>query len=202
MVGPGYGRRMAQVPDEGVQNARPPVLLGCVAVVAFVVAVFGLFAFLIVFLESGADTGKVRLEDAEAYAPGSVEFIGEENLFLVRLADGEYLALADLDAANRARPERRCRVAPMQLTDARLPGILERYGSRMSDDAAGATLVFREECGGAMYDLTGLRLDGEGRNLDRYPVSVDGTGRLVVDTTKRRCSQREQLNPFAPLGCE
>jgi hypothetical protein len=193
---------MARVPNEGVQNARPPVLLGCVSALAFVIVVFGLVAFLIVFLESGADTGKVRLEDAEAYAPGSVEFVGEENLFLVRLADGEYLALADLDAANRARPDRRCRVAPMQLTDARLPGILERYGAVMSDDAAGSTLVFREECGGALYDVTGLRLDGDGRNLDRYPVSIDGAGRLVVDTAKRQCSQREQLNAFAPTGCE
>ena len=193
---------MARVPDEGVQNARPPVLLGCVSALAFVVAVFGFSAFLIVFLESGADTGKVRLEDAEAYAPGSVEFIGEENLFLVRLADGRYLALADLDAANRARPERRCRVAPMQLTDARLPDILERYGAVMSDDAAGSTLVFREECDGALYDVAGLRLDSDGRNLDRYPVSIDNAGRVVVDTAKRQCSQREQLNAFAPTGCE
>ncbi len=193
---------MARTPDEGVQNTRPPVLLGCMAAVALVVAVFGSFAFLIVFLESGADTGKVRLEDAEAYAPGSVEFIGEENLFLVRLADGAYLALADLDAPNRARTERRCRVAPLQPGDARLPGILERYGAAMSDDATGSTLVFREECGGAMYDVTGLRLDAEGRNLDRYPVSIDSAGRVVVDTAKRQCSQREQLNPFAPAGCE
>lgn len=193
---------MAQVPDEGVLNARPPVLLGCLSAVAFVVVVFGFFAFLIVFLESGADTGKVQLEDAEAYAPGSVEFIGEENLFLVRLGDGEYLALADLDAANRARPERRCRVSPMQRTDARLPAILERYGSRMSADAVGSTLVFREECGGAIYDVTGLRLDADGPNLDRYPVSVDSAGHVVVDTAKRQCSQRGQLNPFAPVGCE
>ncbi len=193
---------MARTPDEGVQNTRPPVLLGCLAAVAFVVAVFGFFAFLIVFLESGADTGKVRLEGAETYAPGSVEFIGEENLFLVRLADGAYVALADLDAPNRARAERRCRVAPLQPGDARLPGILERYGAVMSDDAAGSTLVFREECGGAMYDVTGLRLDAEGRNLDRYPVSIDSAGRVVVDTAKRQCSQREQLNPFAPAGCE
>jgi hypothetical protein len=193
---------MARVPEERVQNARPPVLLGCASAVALVVVLFGVFAFLIVFLESGADTGKVRLEDAEAYAPGSVEFIGEENLYLVRLADGAYLALSDLDAANRARPERRCRVAPMPLNDTRLPEILERYGSRMSADAAGSTLVFREECEGAMYDVTGLRLDSDGRNLDRYPVTVDGTGHVVVNTAKRQCSEREQLVQFAPLGCE
>jgi hypothetical protein len=193
---------MARVPHEGVQNARPPVLLGCVSAAAFMVAVFGFFAFLIVFLESGADTGRVRLEDADAYAPGSVEFVGDESLFLVRLANGDYLALSDLDAANRSRPERRCRVAPIALNDERLPGILERYGGHMSADAAGSTLVFREECDGAMYDVTGLRLDAEGPNLDRYPVSIDETGHVVVETAKRQCSRREGLNPFAPRACE
>lgn len=193
---------MTRVPDEGVENARPPVFLGCFTAVAVLVLLFGLGAFLIVFLESGADTGKVRLEDAEAYAPGTVDFVGEENLYLVRLQGGDYLALSDLDAANRARPERRCRVAPLAVTDSRLPGILERYGGRMSAAATGTTLVFREDCGGAMYDVTGLRLDAEGRNLDRYPVSIDETGHVVVDTSKRECSERHETGQYVDVKCQ
>ncbi len=193
---------MTRVPDEGVENARPPVFLGCFTAVAVLVLLFGLGAFLIVFLESGADTGKVRLEDAEAYAPGTVDFVGEENLYLVRLQGGDYLALSDLDAANRARPERRCRVAPLAVTDSRLPGILERYGGRMSAAATGTTLVFREDCDGAMYDVTGLRLDAEGRNLDRYPVSIDETGHVVVDTSKRECSERRETGQYVDVKCQ
>lgn len=192
---------MTRVPNEGVENARPPVFLGCFTALAFLVLVFGLGAFLIVFLESGADTGRVRLEEADAYAPGTVDFVGEENLYLVRLPGGDFLALSDLDAANRARPERRCRVAPMAMTDARLPGLLERYAGRMSAAAAGTTLIFREECGGATYDVTGLRLDAEGRNLDRYPVSIDATGHVVVDTSKRECSERRETSQYVGVKC-
>lgn len=192
---------MTHIREEGVENPRPPVFLGCFTAVAFLVLVLGLGAFLIVFLESGADTGRVRLEEADAYAPGTVDFVGEENLYLVRLAGGDFLALADLDAANRARPERRCRVAPLPVTDTRLPGILERYGGRMSAAAAGTTLVFREECDGAMYDVTGLRLDADGRNLDRYPVSIDQAGHVVVDTSKRECSERRETAQYAEVEC-
>jgi len=193
---------MAGLPGEGVQTARPPVLLGCVAAAAVVVLAIGMLAFLIVFLESGADTGRVKLEHVETYPRGTVHFIGEENLYLVRLMDGSLLALDDLDAANRARPERRCRVAILAGTDPRLPGIVEEFGTRMSPAAKGSTLVFREDCDGAVYDFTGLRLDAEGRNLDRYPVSIDATGAVVVDTSKRECSQREGAELFAKSSCQ
>jgi len=191
-----------QFPGESAQTSRPPVLLGCLSAVAVAVLAFGFVAFLIVFLESGADTGKVRLEHAETYQRGTVQFIGAENLYLVRLMDGSFVALDDLDAANRARPERRCRVAILPASDERLPGIIGEYGAGMSPAAKGSALVFREDCGGAIYDVTGLRLDAEGRNLDRYPVTIDTAGKVVVDTSQRECSQRDGADLFAKGACQ
>ena len=60
----------------------------------------------------------------------------------------------------------------------------------MSAQAAGSTLVFREDCNKAIYDVTGMRLDSEAANLDRYFVAIDEEGRLTVDVSKRRCTAR------------
>jgi hypothetical protein len=167
---------------------------------AVVLTVF-VVAFALAYLDSGADAGKLVLDDAQAYGRGTVEFVSQRNLFLVRLADGSFLALSDLDAANRASPQRRCRVSPMPVDDARLPGLLQRFGSRSSEQAGGSTLLFREDCNGAIYDVAGARLDAAGPNLDRYPVGVRSDGKLTVDVGKRQCTERAGREAFAPVSC-
>jgi hypothetical protein len=180
--------------------AKPPVLLGCglfLGVIAvLVVAVVGF----VVFLDSGSATGKVTLDRAAAYAEGSVERFPERGFYLVRLRD-DILALVDIDAANRLAQGRRCRVAPIAPADPALPGILERYRRSFSPPAAGSPIVFREDCNGALYDVAGMRLDGEGPNLDRYPVEVNEAGFVVVDTAKRSCSERDGAEHFAAVAC-
>lgn len=156
--------------------------------------------FFIAFMESGADTGKEVLQPASAYPPGTVQYESKHNYYVVRTADGAFLALSDLDAANRASA-RKCRVAQVDLQDPALPGLLQQYASKMSPQAVGSTLLFRENCNSAVYDFTGLRLDGPGPNLDRYPVSVNNEGRLTVDVTRRTCTEREGAQPFAPIAC-
>ncbi len=179
---------------EDLPSPRPPVFLGCFTAIALLVFLFGVGSCLVVYWESGADTGELRLEPAAAYAPGTVQYIGQRNLYVARLLDGTFLALADLDAANRANPARRCRVYPVAASDPALPALLERYRSRMSPPARGCTLIFREDCNGALYDFTGIRLDADGPNLDRYATTVDPTGRLVVDVSERTCTAREGPN--------
>jgi hypothetical protein len=147
---------------DDLPSPRPPVLLGCVTALAALVFLFGIGSCLVVYWESGADTGKVRLELAEAYGPGTVQFVGTHNLYIARLPGGAFLALADLD----------------------------RYRGRLSTEARGSTLIFREDCNGALYDFTGIRLDADGPNLDRYPTSIDTDGYLVVDTSRRTCTVR------------
>jgi hypothetical protein len=163
-----------------------------------VVALVGLIAFAIVFLESGADTGEVELDPADGYRLGTAEFVGEHNLFLVRLPDGGFVALADLDAANRASQGTRCRVGLAQMEDAQ---DADTWRSRISPEAQGSTSVLRETCFGGVYDIAGITLTGDGRNLDRFAVAVNSRGRVVVDRSERSCSVREGNNWSVPVDC-
>jgi len=189
--------------DHGDSQAPgKPVMLGCLGMLLAVgLVIFGGVLF-VGFLESGSDTGHMTLRDAESYAPGSVEFVGERNYFLVRLPDGDFLAIADLDAANRAASGRRCRT---QLTQGDTPDnveLIEQYRGRFSADAGGAAAVFREDCNGVVYDIAGKRLTGEGRNLDRYPVTIDNRGFVVVDVSRRECSTAAGGVAFQAAACE
>lgn len=187
--------------QESTPSVRPPVALGCLgAAFAVALVVFGA-VFLAVFLDSGADTGKLELELAEAYAPGSVEFVGERNFYLVKLPDSTFFALVNLDAANRTAEQRQCRIAPLVGNDPRLPALLQQFGARFDPRVAGGQLVFREDCNGAVYDATGLRLSGDGRNLDRYGVELKDSGRVVVNVSERICTAREEQRTAVPVEC-
>jgi len=164
---------------------------------AVAVAVVGVVMFGIVFLESGANTGEVRLEVEDAYAPGEATFLPTENIFLVRLPGGDFIAVSDLDAANRASQGSRCRVALVPAESANAADLV----SRMSPEAAGALDVFRETCFGTIYDLAGIRIDGDGRNLDRHPVEVGADGHVRIDTSERTCSVRRANSLSAPVTC-
>lgn len=180
---------------------RPPVTLGCTLAVAVVVLFVLAVVLFIVFLESGANDGKVILEDARSYATGSVEYVSKDNFYLVRLPDGTFLALSDMDARNRASAQRRCRVAPMDTGDPALPGLIARYAPRFSPDAAGSTLLLREDCNLAVYDFTGTRLDADGPNLDRLTVTLTEGGKLAVNLTRRTCTLREGGEIALPSRC-
>lgn len=187
--------------ERSAPTVRPPVALGCLAAIAGIAAIIGFAAFVLVFLNSGADNGKVVLQDPRTYGPGTIQYVSEHNFYLVRLQDGRFLALDDLDAANRKNQQRRCRVAPLTPSDPALVDIAARYATKVSPDAAGSSVYFRESCNLAVYDLTGLRLDAAGPNLDRFDVGTNAQGLLTVDTTKRSCTERDGTKLFAPISC-
>lgn len=181
---------------------RPPVFLGCAAALGFLVVAVAGAAFAIAFLESGADTGRVELEQAEAYAPNSVSFVSSRNLYVVRARDGTFFALSDLDAANRANPGRQCRVSAVNRNDPDFEKLLSQYASQFSERAAGMDVLFREGCNNALYDATGLRLNSEDEpNLDRYPVTVSSRGLVEVNLAVRQCTQRASGELFAAIDC-
>jgi hypothetical protein len=187
---------------ETPETVRPPVFLGCFLAIAAVLAVLFFGAFAVKFFESGANDGKVRMNVPDAYAIGSVEFVGANNFFLVRLTDATFLALSDLDAANRANQARRCRVALTDVADSSLGVETALLEAKMTAGATGARAVFRETCNGAIYDIAGARLAGDGPNLDRYPMTIGADGHLVVDTSKRECTQRQGASAFADRACD
>ena len=189
------------MPPETPAGPRPPVALGCLGVVAFLAILVVLGFAAVGFFESGANSGELVLAPADSYANGSVEFVAERNIYVVRLADGSFVALSDLDAANRASKQRRCRVARIPLADPQLPALLTAYAGRMSAMAAGTTLLFREDCNSATYDVTGVRLDSEAPNLERHPVAINSAGNVTVDVSKRLCTRRDGANPLAPIAC-
>lgn len=182
--------------------ARPPVLLGCLGLIAIIVVLGLAVGSCIVFLESGADTGELVLDPAEFYEPGSVTFLGNDNVYVVRLRDGTFYALDNLDQPNRATPGARCRVRSTSIAD---PAVAARYTAvrnTLSPAAHGATVIFVEDCNGAIYDLTGILLGAEGFNLDQHPVSVRPfDGRLVIDLSERRCTTRTSGQLAAPVSC-
>jgi hypothetical protein len=184
-----------------VAAVRPPVALGCFGAAAVLVAVFGIILFAVIFLESGADTGRVQLELADAYEPGSVQYINQENFFLVRLRSGDFLALSDLDAANRSNQARRCRVALTSLDDGSLGVTQSVLQTQLSPEANGSNAVFHETCYGSTYDVTGVKLAGDGANLDRLTVSLGSNGHVVVDKSKRHCSQRSGTALLSSTDC-
>jgi len=182
------GKRMfgpvAEVPTRG------PGAAGCLLGLAALASFLFLGSFLFIFLDSGADRGEVTLLDQRAYGRGTVTHLPEHGFFLVRLEAG-FLALADLDAANRAAAGRRCRVHTVTPGSPAADAILARFAARVTSAAEGAGLLLAEDCRGAVYDVAGIRVDGDGPNLDRYEVATDARGRVVVLLQVRTCSARE-----------
>ncbi len=178
-----------------------PVFAGCFGMVVVVVLGIGAVVFVFLFTNSGSNTGEVVLRPADSYRMGAVEFISERNFYVVQLPATGFLALADMDAANRVAEGRRCRAGIVTANDPTLPGLLERYTSNFSAEAAGTTLVFREDCAGGIFDATGKRLNGDGPNLDRYSTRVNGEGELVVDVSRRECSEADAAGARVVVRC-
>lgn len=183
------------------QAAPRPVFMGCALALVSVVAAVALIGGCIVFAESGANDGTVTLRDARSYAPGSIEYSGEGNFFIVRTLDGAFVILSDLDAANRANQAQRCRVSRVGADDPAIAGLLNQYRSRISPEAGGATSLFRETCNNAVYDFLGIRLDQDGPNLDRLSSAVNDRRLLVVDTRGRTCTERTAESMSREVDC-
>jgi len=175
--------------------------LGCLTIITLIAALGLAAGSCVIFLESGADSGTLVLEQAESYERGSLRYFGDRNFYLLRLPDGEFFALSNLDQPNRANPDRRCRVQPTATDD---PAIASRYpgvAPFLSPASRGADQVFYESCNGALYDATGVVLAAEGFNLDRFPVRILDDGRVAVDLADPTCSRRTADALALPVDC-
>lgn len=168
---------------------RPPVLLGCTAALAVLLAVVVLAGACITFLESGADDGKVVLERSGVYPPDSITRVPSRGIYVVHLPGEGIFAISDIDAANRQSPGRRCRAEQIAPSDPAYAAARAAYEARFSPAALLAPIVLRETCNGALFDGSGTRVDRDGPNLDRFAVVIDEQDRVVVDTARRTCTE-------------
>jgi len=115
-------------------------------------------------------------------------YFAEGDFWLVRRPDGSFLAF-------HARDTR-----PWLIKGSSVYCRIEwrtgaGYENRISgaDEMSGFSVESR--CSASRFTLDGTRTFGPSpRNLDRYPVSISGAGRVVVDVAKNRLSLGKEAN--------
>lgn len=123
----------------------------------FLIAVgaLGAAAFVSLFVHGGP--GDTFEADIARFAPDDPVFVSSRQFYIVRLSTGSVVAL-DTREGSREDQQRGCVI---------------RY--RETLQAAGRTGLFRGDCTGTLYDLTGAPIDGAGPPMKRHPVTVSST---------------------------
>ena len=142
--------------------------LGLVALTGLLLAIIALFAW----PGGEAPPPPVVAGQADDFSPGSVTTFPEREFHLVRLQEGEFLALHMRD------PHGKLMVEEGAATSACLVPFRSEF------TIFGRTGWFRNPCHGETYDLTGRCFSGPcPRCLDRFPVRVvDGQVRVDLNT--------------------
>lgn len=195
-----------EAPAAGSEEQAPPAppperrrrrVGGCLLRVAVALAVLTAIVVVIgVAFDQGDKARPARAGfDAgaeSAFDVASVNYFEQQHLYLVRLQSGEFVALYDRspkqqelggDSTCRVRYDESAQLGPLE----QLPGM---------------TGVLVENCAGArsVWRLDGAFSFGGGYGaLDRFGVSVDAAGRVIVDTTSRSCTRSRGVIGQAPF---
>lgn len=120
----------------------------------------------------------ITLGDAEAFPRSDVQFFEQHNLFVVRLADGEFIALYD-KAPRQQQPAKDCRVSWDDTASLNVLPQLEGFRGAFVDSCDGTRAVYRAD-GEFAFGA------GFGR-LDRFATRVTAEGVLQADVSERTC---------------
>lgn len=188
--------------EEPFASARTPVRLrlGCLTRIVLIVAAA---IVLIVIIGETFDQGDSARQPstsfdagpAENYMRGDLSEVPAEHLWIVRLEDGEFIALYN-KSPKQQQVGSGCRVRFDE--NARLTNLAQ---------LPGFTGAFVEECEGltAMWRADGEFAGGAGYgNLDRFETSVSDEGRVIVKTVTRTCTKSRGvpgLPPFEVQTC-
>lgn len=148
-------------PGEGSQGARPGCLVGFGALALGALIVIAVFTLVIRRGDGAVDIGNIA-----RYAPGSVTYRSTDGVLVVRQPDGGIVAFSDVDPHN---PPGR----PVCLVTFR-PDLGEPRGDGRPPGR------FFDRCTGAMYDLDGHGVAGDGLNLRPVLVIEEDKGRLLA----------------------
>lgn len=171
-------------------SLRGCLLIGVAALAVSIVAIVAGIEFL------GSDTPGdggarfVTLGEAEAFPNSEVQFFEQHNLFIVRLANGDFLALYD-KAPRQQQPAKECRVAWDDTAALNTLPQLEGFRGAFVDDCEGARAVYRAD-GEFAFGA------GFGR-LDRFDTRITDAGELQVDLSERPCIRSRGVPGVPPF---
>ena len=165
-----------------------------------------MIAAAVVFLwPLGVESGPRMAFDAgseSAFAPGSIRYLQPQHLYVVRRADGSFIALYDWDAWAQGRYKvgasyrETCRVQILPQSSIAYQGDLSAIHTRYGAEAGLEDIVLRSGCDGSSFDPLGRRATGpSAADLDRFPVSFDAARDVIVTLSQREC---QALSPCLP----
>jgi hypothetical protein len=130
---------------------------------------------------------------AENYEPGDLTEVAPERLWIVRLEDGEFIALYN-KSPKQQQLGSNCRVRFDE--NAQLIGLpqLPGFSGAFVEQCDGLTATWRADgrfAGGAGYG-----------DLDRFETSVDEEGRLIVKTNTRTCTKSRGVPGLPPYDVQ
>jgi len=175
-----------------VARKRRP--LGCLVRLAVAAAiVVGVVVAIGTIFDQGDSARPVRgynAGPAEAYQPATVNYIEQTHAYIVRLADGAYLALYD-KPAKQQELRNDCRVS-----------FIDDAGIGTLELLPGIKGAFVEQCGDAraVWRADGAFAFGAGYgDLDRFGTRIDAEGDLIIDTDNRTCTRSRGATGLPPF---
>jgi hypothetical protein len=165
---------MAAFSTNGAAEEAPRPRPSVKAIIVIVISALFLIIGTAVSLAFLSPSGEEEVGNAISFEFGSVTRYPSDNYYLVRLEDGEFVALYDRDTDPAAR----------------------RNGCRISwqppEAAEGGEGVFRGDCNESAWAIDGTLLNGPSpRDMDRLDVDVDDDGSVSVDTAHLICGEGE-----------
>lgn len=156
---------------------------GCalVAVAAIAASIVAIIAGIELLGDDTAGDGGVRFVaagEADAFPRSDVQYFEQDHFFIVRLADGEFIALYD-KSPRQQQPARDCRVRWDDTASPNTLPQLEGFRGAFVDECETARAVYRAD-GEFAFGA------GFGR-LDRFETRINEAGELLVDVSERTC---------------
>lgn len=144
---------MASASDPVARDEPEGIASGCLVGGGFFL--LGVVAVIAVLAVQMRGDGRVDVGAAGAYIAGTPVYHASDHFFVVRLEDGRVIALSDLDPHNPPG-HRSCRVTFRP----------DLGGNEESGR-------FFDGCTGAMYDIAGQALGGDGLDLTQLEIESD-----------------------------
>jgi hypothetical protein len=179
-------------------RARGRFRFGCLA--RILIAIAGAVALIIIIGETfdQGDSAKPPSREfdagpAENYERGDLTEVAPQRLWIVRLEDGEFIALYN-KSPKQQQLGSNCRVrydeSAQLIALPQLPG----FSGAFVEECEGLTATWRADgrfAGGAGYG-----------DLDRFETSVTDDGRLIVDTNSRTCTKSRGVPGLPPYDVQ